>query len=104
MTEQSTAGGDNVTILGWPPAPLSIDHKTDPSAPPKVSIGFDPSPVQMSMDMNVANREPFQVCIRLCDQICMKSDYTIAIDVFDRPVAAISLKGTTTFYNCPEEQ
>jgi hypothetical protein len=97
---------DNVTIVGWPPTPLTIEHETDPNAPPKVSIGFDPSPVdvQMNMDMNVSNKEPFQVCIRLCEPICVKSEYTIGIDVFDRPVAVIAVRGKTTFYNCPEEQ
>lgn len=95
---------EDINIVGWPAGPHTIEHKTDPGEPPKVSIGFEPSPVQMNMDMNVANREPFKVCIQLCEPICVKSDYTIGIDVFDRPVAVVSVRGTTTFYNCPEEQ
>jgi hypothetical protein len=93
---------EDVTIQGWPSAPLGMEHRTDPTSPPQVSIGFEASPVQMNMD--VTNREPFKVCIQLCEPICVKSDYTIGIDVFDRPVAVLSIRGTTTFYNCPEEQ
>lgn len=96
---------DNVTIVGWPAAPVVVEHQFDPAEPAKVSIAFDPSPVDlnMNMDMNVVNKEPFQVCIRLCDPICVKSEYTIGIDVFDRPVAVIAVRGKTTFYNCPED-
>jgi len=93
----------DINIVGWPPT-LSLEHTTDASAPPRVSIGFETSPVHMNMDMNVGNSNPFKVCIQLCEPICVKSSYTIAIDVFDRPVAAITLNGTTTIYNCPEEQ
>ena len=93
----------DINIVGWPPT-LSLEHKTDPSATPKVSVGFESSPVQMNMDMNVANTNPFKVCIQLCEPITVKSSYTIGIDVFDRPVAAITLNGTTTIYNSPEEQ
>jgi hypothetical protein len=95
---------DNVTIVGWPPTPLTMEHQTDPNAPPKVSLSFDPSPVDVNMNMNVVNKEPFQVCIRLCEPICVKSEYTIGIDVFDRPVAVIAVTGKTTIYNCPEDQ
>jgi len=94
---------DNVTIVGWPATPVVVEHQFDAAAPAKVTVGFDPSPVDVSMDMNVVNKEPFQVCIKLCDPICVKSEYTIGIDVFDRPVAVIAVRGKTTFYNCPEE-
>ena len=74
MAEES-----NVHIVSWPEKP----------------------PLQA--DINLHSREPMAVCIKLCDPICVKSEYTIAIDVFDRPVSTITLRGKTTFYNCPEE-
>ena len=43
-----------------------------------------------------------KLCMSVCEPICAQSDYTIAIEVFDKPVAVINLKGTTKFYNCPD--
>jgi hypothetical protein len=95
------SGSQDINIVDWPPT-LSLEHKTDPNATPKLSVGLESSPVQMNMD--ISNSNPFKVCIQLCEPIAVKSSYTIAIDVFDRPVASITLNGTTTIYNSPEEQ
>ena len=43
-----------------------------------------------------------KLCISVCDPICAQSDYTIAIEVFDKPVATITVRGNTKFYNCPD--
>lgn len=52
--------------------------------------------------ISVAVREPIPVCIKLCEPICARSEYTIGIDIFDRPVAAITVKGLTKLFGCDE--
>jgi hypothetical protein len=73
MAEES-----NVHILEWPKEP-------------------------MTSSVELRTREPAAICIKLCEPICVKSEYTISIDIFDRPVSTITLQGRTTFFNCPEE-
>jgi hypothetical protein len=70
----------NIHIAEWPERPL---------------------PAEVAMDMRI--KEPMAVCIKLCDPICVASEYTISIDIFDRPVGTITLRGRTTIYNCPED-
>jgi hypothetical protein len=43
-----------------------------------------------------------KLCITVCEPICAQSDYTIAIDIFDKPVASITVRGNTKFYACPD--
>ncbi|MGZ4722761.1 MAG: hypothetical protein ACXV8L_00965 [Ilumatobacteraceae bacterium] len=75
------ADENNVHIVEWPKGPLDS---------------------RIALDM-MSTREPVAVCIKLCEPICVKSEYVISIDIFDRPVSTITLRGKTTFYNCPEE-
>jgi hypothetical protein len=56
------------------------------------------------MSVTLQGNEPFPVCIKLCEPICVKSEYTIAIDIFDRPVGVVTLRGTTRLFACPEEE
>jgi hypothetical protein len=44
-----------------------------------------------------------KLCVSLCEPICVQSDYTIGIDVFDRPVASITVRGMTKLFNCAEK-
>ena len=44
-----------------------------------------------------------KLCVSVCEPICAQSEYTIGIDIFDRPVASITVLGTTKLYNCPEK-
>jgi hypothetical protein len=93
-----------VSIVAWPEKPAKLEHAFDKpvtvvvQAPPK-----DPLNVNMNMQMNVVAREIIPVCIKLCEPICARSDYTIGINIFDRPVAAITIKGVTRLFNCKEE-
>jgi hypothetical protein len=56
--------------------------------------------VNVSMDSAVTVRSEVPLCIRLCEPICAKSDYSIAITIFDRPVATIAISGLTRLFNC----
>ena len=47
------------------------------------------------MNMNVTAKEPIPVCIKLCEPICARSDYTIGINIFDNPFASITVRGLT---------
>lgn len=44
------------------------------------------------------------VCIRLCEPICARSEYSIDITVFDRPVASITVAGQTRLFNCDDKR
>jgi len=104
-----------VTIVSWPKEPVTVEHHTAPEEPCAVSIAFaetparvivatDPrQPVSVDMTMQVTAREPVPICIKLCEPICAKSDYTIGINIFDNPFASISIRGMTRLYNCREQ-
>lgn len=48
-------------------------------------------------------RDMVPVCIKLCEPVCADSRYEIGMTVFDKPVATITVQGTTRFYNCREK-
>jgi hypothetical protein len=54
--------------------------------------------------MNLAAKDTIPVCIKVCEPICAESSYTIGIDVFDRPVAQITIKGLTRLFNCGDRR
>jgi hypothetical protein len=109
------ADDTTVRIVEWPAAPALLQHGFDPQNPLPVTLGFDAGPANVSvsssgerplvvaMGLNLAARQPFPVCIRLCEPICVDSDYQIGITLFDRPIITISVKGRTRIYNCGEE-
>jgi hypothetical protein len=68
----------NVTIVAWPDKPVN-------------------------MNMSVQTREVIPVCIKMCEPVCARSEYTISISIFDHPVASITVKGQTAFLNCKVE-
>jgi hypothetical protein len=61
------------------------------------------TPFNVDMDMNVAVKNTVPVCLKLCEPVCAKSDYTISVNIFDRPVGSISIKGITKLFNCFEK-
>jgi hypothetical protein len=93
-----------VRILEWPKEePALLEHRFDADAPANVIVRTDEGPLSVDMAMNVTARETIPVCIKVCEPICAASEYTIAIDVFDRPVASITIKGLTRLFNCERE-
>jgi hypothetical protein len=76
-------GNNTINIATWPKEPLNINS---------------------SMDSTVSVRGQVPICIRLCEPICAKSEYSIGIRIFDRPVATISISGQTRLFNCDEKR
>ena len=91
----------DVKILSWPDQPAQVGHQFP--TPADVMISSLPA-MSVGMDMRMSAPEGVPVCIKLCEPICVRSQYTIGIDVFDRPVASITLRGDTILSNCRDEQ
>lgn len=106
---------NDVKIISWPKEPAALEHSFNSEKPAPVVLSFtdtsahvsvtsDPKqPVQVDMDMNLTVKEPIPVCIKLCEPICAKSDYTIGINIFDNPFASIHVQGITKLQNCNEK-
>ena len=76
-------GNDTVNIVTWPKEPLNVNA---------------------AMDSTVSVRGQVPICIRICEPICAKSEYSIGITIFDRPVATITVSGQTRLFNCDESK
>lgn len=74
---------DTVNIVTWPKDPLNINASGDAT-------------------LTIRNEVP--ICIKLCEPICAKSEYTIGVTIFDRPVATITVAGVTRLFNCDEKR
>jgi hypothetical protein len=104
-----------VEIQTWPKESARLEHEFKGVSPCPVSIKFEEPPANVvikttpkepfhvDMNMHVDVRDQLPVCIRLCEPICAKSDYAIGLDVFDRPVISITVRGMTRLFNCKEE-
>lgn len=108
-------GETKVTIVAWPKEAAALEHHFASKDPCPVSISFtdtparvivstDPErPLAVDMDMQVTAREAIPICIKLCEPICARSDYTIGINIFDNPFASIDIRGMTKIQNCRDE-
>lgn len=67
-------------------------------------VSWPDQPLNAHLDATVSVRNQIPVCIRLCEPICARSEYTIGITIFDRPVATISVGGETRLFNCDEKR
>ena len=76
-------GNETINITTWPKEPLNINASGDAT-------------------LTIRNEVP--ICIRLCEPICAKSEYTIGVTIFDRPVATITVAGVTRLFNCDEKR
>ncbi len=105
----------DIRIQGWPKEAARLSHEFGGEKPCPVAIHFDDSmarvaletnsedPIHIAMDMQLSARAPLPICIKVCEPICARSEYVIGIQIFDRPVATITVSGKTTFFNCNEE-
>jgi|GEM_PF-490722 len=106
-----------VTIVAWPKEPALLEHKFTSDKPCRLSVSFEEKPPAhlvietskerpffVDMDMKVTPTKTIPVCLKVCEPICVKSAYTIGVDIFDRPVANIKIRGLTRVYNCREEK
>jgi len=106
----------DVRIVGWPDEQARLRHSFDLDNPASVYVRFDEPPanvvittppggrLDVNMAMKVAVRDTVPVCLKLCEPLCAKSDYSIGITIFDRPVATISIRGLTRLFNCQDEE
>lgn len=102
-----------VRIQEWPKEPARLQHTFDAEQPCPVTLSFEDSPANvilhtrepLSVDMRMAltAREDIPLCIKICEPICARSEYTIGIDIFDRPVAAITVRGQTKLMGCDDK-
>jgi|tagenome__1003787_1003787.scaffolds.fasta_scaffold20935338_2 hypothetical protein len=106
----------DVRLLAWPAEPAQLQHRGSAEEPVELRVGFAPdSPaavvlrtdpegsLDVRMTMQVRAEEPVPLCIRVCEPICVTSEYRIAVDIFDRPVMSVTVRGTTRFAECDEE-
>lgn len=106
----------DVRITAWPADPAVLQHRGDPEQPVDLRVGFAPDApaavlvrtdpersLDVRMGMEVQAARPVPLCIRLCEPICVSSDYRIAVSIFDRPVMSITVRGTTRFAECDEK-
>jgi len=101
-----------VRIQEWPDQPARLEHRFDPDQPCPVTLSFEAAPANvivhtkepLAVDMRMAltAREDIPLCIKICEPICARSEYTIGIDIFDRPVAAITVRGQTRLMACDD--
>jgi hypothetical protein len=111
MAEQE----NKVSILTWPDEYAKLEHQFKSDEPCPVSISFEEKPahvvihtnpkepMHVDMNMNVLARDTFPVCIKLCEPICVESEYKIGINIFDNPLASITVKGLTKLFNCKDQ-
>lgn len=105
-----------VRIVDWPEQPARLHHRFSPDQPCPVSIRFENKPanvvvatprgdrLDVDMAMRLSVRDTIPVCLKLCEPLCARSDYTIGITIFDRPVASISIRGLTRLFNCQDKE
>lgn len=91
----------DVSIVSWPESQAYLGHRFD--TPAHVNIESE-RPFGVDMDMRLSAKEAVPVCIKVCEPICLRSEYTVGIEVFDRPVASITLRGQTVILNCREDE
>jgi hypothetical protein len=107
MTDEAS-----VRIAEWPTDAAQLEHRFDPERPVPVSLRFDEdtanvalrSDQPIALDMRLAAREDIPLCIKICEPICARSEYTIGIDIFDRPVALVTIRGTTKLFECDDKR
>ena len=107
----------NVRIVGWPEGGAArLEHEFLMEEPCPVSILFlkppanvvihtsEKEPLHVDMKMRVSTEDTFPVCVKLCEPVCADSSYTVGLEVFDRPVAVIRLRGGTKIFSVGEEE
>jgi hypothetical protein len=101
---------NTVSIVTWPKEPARLAHGFE--TPVSILIekqplnvdfqSFPKEPLNVNMNMNLSTRETIPVCIKICEPICARSEYKIAIDIFEKPFAGITFQGQTKVFACPE--
>lgn len=101
-----------VFLRSWPKEKALLEHSFDIDKPCPVGVSFDTrspasvvirttekEPLHVGMGMTVTAPQDIPVCFKLCEPITARSEYDIGIVLFDRPLATISVRGTTRLFN-----
>ena len=104
----------DVRVLSWPEEAVGLSHQFDVDEPVPLHVSFTEKPatvnvstspgmsLNVNMDMNLNARNTLPVCLSVCEPVCIQSDYKIQLNLFNRPVISISIKGKTVLYSCGE--
>jgi hypothetical protein len=106
----------DVRVTQWPEGPARLVHQGDPESAVGLRVGFEPDApaavvlrteperqLDVRMAMLLAAERPVPLCITVCEPICVTSEYRIGVEIFDRPVMSITVRGTTRFAGCDGE-
>ncbi len=105
----------DVRITAWPEKPATLEHTFKLEKPCPVSISFADTPAQVvlrtdpqqkldvNMSMDLKADKPVPVCLSICEPICVDSDYTIGISIFDNPFSTIRVRGRSRLFNCNQQ-
>ena len=105
-----------VHIESWPEGSAKVEHEFKMEEPCPVAIYFTKPPANVAihtsketpfyvdMKMNLVAKDTIPVCIKLCEPICVDSDYKVGLQLFNLRIGEINLKGRTRLFNCPEEE
>lgn len=106
----------DVRIISWPDDPATLEHQFKLEEPCPVSINFADTPAKVvvstdpqqklnvNMVMDVKADKPIPVCLSICEPICLDSDYTVGISIFDNPFSTIRVRGRSKLFNCGDIQ
>jgi len=94
-------------------SPLAVTHRFDAASPAPVSVSFGDSslplrlfsgdrPLSVNMRTLLAARRALPLCLSLCEELCVDSDYRITLSIFDRPVMSVRVRGRTRLFGCGE--
>jgi hypothetical protein len=103
----------DVRLLTWPPDPVVLEHHGsdeavqlrvtfDDEQPAAVVLRAGDEPLDVRMRLELSAARPVPLCIDVCRPLCATSDYTVGVTIFDRPVARISVVGTTRIERCTD--
>lgn len=107
------ADENDIRILAWPAEePLTVEHAATDMLPVRVGFASTPArvvvesrdrPLDVAMRMGISAADPVPLCVSVCEPICITSSYTITVEIFDRPVATIRLRGRTQVAPCNDQ-
>jgi hypothetical protein len=104
-----------IGVVEFPHGAAGATHTFDPALPAGVTIRFAPAPANFAL-ANVAGapldatvstsinaKGAFPLCIKLCEPICVDSDYTLTLTLLGRSIVSVTIRGRTQFYSCSDD-
>jgi|WetSurMetagenome_2_1015567.scaffolds.fasta_scaffold11859_3 hypothetical protein len=88
-----------VDIKNIPQVPVSVAFQATNALGVTLHGSSDP----MNVNVGIVQKQPIPVCIKLCEPICARSNYTIGLDLLCIPLFKVNVQGLTKLYNCASE-